>query len=62
MGIQPDGLSKSRSGGPPFLFGHEHEAQLKMRVSIVRLQFDGRATFLYGRIQIADTKKGFSQF
>ena len=60
--FQPDGLSQSGSGGPPFLFRHEHEAKLEMSVPIIRLQCNGRLTFLNGGIQIADTKKGSGQF
>ena len=56
--FQSDCLAQSGSGGPPFLFRHEHETQLEMGVPVIRLQCNRRAAFLNRCIHIADTGKG----
>ena len=60
--VQSDCFSQSGSGGPPFLFRHEHETQLEMGVPIIRLQCNRRTAFLNRGIHIADTRKGPRKF
>lgn len=48
-------------GAAPILLGNKDEAELQMRLSIVRLESNRSATFLGGGIEIADAVQRLSE-
>ena len=59
--VELDGFLQGRRSLAPILFGHQCDAELKMGFGVVRLERDRRATFIDGRIEIADTIESLSQ-
>jgi hypothetical protein len=55
------GFLQGRGGRTRILFGHQCDAELKMGFGVVRLERDRRATFIDGRVEIADTIESLSQ-